>query len=40
MGKGEGYGVYIVGGQEYRGNFSDFKKDGYGREKFINGDVY
>jgi hypothetical protein len=31
MGKGEGYGVYIVGEQEYKGNFIDFKKEGWGK---------
>ena len=31
MGKGEGYGVYIVAGQEYKGNFVNFKKEGWGK---------
>lgn len=39
-GKGEGYGVYIVDRQEYKGNFVGFKKDGWGKEKFSNGDSY
>ena len=40
MGKGEGFGTYITNGNEYKGHFVDFKKDGQGREKFTNGDVF